>query len=342
MYKTIKNFAAACCIMAVCNTAKAQTVNVNSGYNSSYNLIMNGDFERKSGGWMLPITAPVDVSSLFINGEGRDAIMGIMGAGAKLTPTTPNSFSQEIVQATRQGDTLNFSFWYKYFAAANEMTGLTAYVLYADPADNTNVSFDLPAAANYTQVTRQLIVPKNIQKLVIIFSFFSMGAGNSNAVIDDVFLGLKPLPATVTGITGGGTTGGTSSQWATVSPTRINYANQVAIGGTKFYNDNSYKLSVNGKMVAEEVLVELNSTWPDYVFDSAYQLKPIEEVAAFITKNKHLPGLPSQQQMHQAGTVPLGEMNRKLLEKVEELTLYIIELKKEMELLKAKSNQPVQ
>ncbi len=329
MHKTIKKYAAACCIMAVCNLAKAQTVNVNSGYNSNFNLITNGDFESKGAGWMLPLTtATADISSMFINGEGRNPFMGIQGAGARFRSNTPTSFSQNITQAVRQGDTLNFRFWYKYTAASNEITGLDANI--------GSLSITLPPVATYTEVVRQFIVPSNVQALNIWFSFFNMGGSNttSSAVIDDVFVGLKPRPATVTGISGGG---GTSSQWTTVSSTRINYPGQVAIGGSKYFNDANYKLSVNGRLVAEEVLVELNSTWPDYVFDSSYQLKPIEEVAAFIAQNKHLPGLPSQQQMKQAGTVPLGEMNRKLLEKVEELTLYIIELKKQVVALEQKA-----
>jgi hypothetical protein len=333
MYTSIKKYVTACCIMAVCNTAKAQTVNVNSGYNSNFNLILNGNFENKGDGWVLPITSAASAASnMFIDGQGRNLFMGISGAGARFAGSSPTSFSQDIRQPLRQGDTLNFSFWYKYTAATNEVTGLTAYI--------GSLSITLPPAAAYTQITRQFIVPVNAERLNVWFSFLNMSGSNgtSNAVIDDVFVGLKPLPATVTVVGGGGT----SSQWTTVSPTRISYANQVAIGGSKFFNDANYKLSVNGRMVAEEVLVELNSTWPDYVFDPSYKLKPIEEVAAFIAKNKHLPGIPSQQQMQQVGTVPLGEMNRKLLEKVEELTLYVIELKKEMEQLKAKNVHPVQ
>jgi hypothetical protein len=70
MFTSIKKYVTACCIMAVCNTAKAQTVNVNSGYNSNFNLILNGNFENKGDGWVLPITSAASAASnMFIDGQ---------------------------------------------------------------------------------------------------------------------------------------------------------------------------------------------------------------------------------------------------------------------------------
>jgi hypothetical protein len=69
---------------------------------------------------------------------------------------------------------------------------------------------------------------------------------------------------------------------------------------------------------------------PDYVFESSYKLPPLEEVSSFINKNKHLPEVSSASTMEENG-INLGEMNMLLLKKVEELTLYMIELKKENE-----------
>ena len=96
-----------------------------------------------------------------------------------------------------------------------------------------------------------------------------------------------------------------------------------------------YQLSVDGKIMAEEVTVQNSTTWPDYVFDEAYKLMPLAEVEQNILKNKHLPNIPSAAEVKQNGIV-LGEMNRKLMEKVEELTLYIIELNKKNEVLAQK------
>jgi hypothetical protein len=89
-----------------------------------------------------------------------------------------------------------------------------------------------------------------------------------------------------------------------------------------------HKLDVKGTIHAQEVLVDLNVPGPDYVFEPTYDLPSLNEVEKFINENKHLPEVPSARQMEEEG-LNLKEMNLLLLKKVEELTLYIIELKKE-------------
>nr|WP_299073826.1 tail fiber protein [uncultured Allomuricauda sp.] len=93
------------------------------------------------------------------------------------------------------------------------------------------------------------------------------------------------------------------------------------------------KLTVKGDIHAEEVKVDLSVPGPDYVFKKDYDLKPLEEVQNYIKAHGHLPNIPSAPEMEKNG-IQLGEMNMKLLEKIEELTLYVIELKKENELIK--------
>jgi hypothetical protein len=90
------------------------------------------------------------------------------------------------------------------------------------------------------------------------------------------------------------------------------------------YIPSGYHLAVGGKIIAEEVLVELQTAWPDYVFKTDYKLPSISELDAFIKENSHLPGVPSQKEVSENG-ISLGEMNGILLEKIEELTLYIIQ-----------------
>jgi len=70
--------------------------------------------------------------------------------------------------------------------------------------------------------------------------------------------------------------------------------------------------------------VKLNNVWPDYVFKPTYQLPSLTEVKTYIDQNKHLPEIPSEQEIAKEGQ-NLGEMNKLLLKKVEELTLYLIE-----------------
>jgi len=101
----------------------------------------------------------------------------------------------------------------------------------------------------------------------------------------------------------------------------------VGIGTTNTFG---YKLAVNGTIGAKEVKVENTSAWPDFVFRTNYKLRTLGEVEQFIKTNNHLPEIPTESEVKQNG-VSLGEMNAKLLQKVEELTLYMIEQNKKMD-----------
>jgi len=90
-------------------------------------------------------------------------------------------------------------------------------------------------------------------------------------------------------------------------------------------------LHVAGTIGAEEVIV--SSTGADYVFEPGYRLMPLTEVAAYIKQNHHLPNIPSAQEVQDKGA-GLGDMQAKLLAKVEELTLHMIRLEKENEELR--------
>lgn len=91
-----------------------------------------------------------------------------------------------------------------------------------------------------------------------------------------------------------------------------------------------FKLTVNGKIKAEEIQVVVDVA--DYVFEEGYDLKTLEEVKAFILVNKHLPNVPGRQEV-EANGYQVGQMTNKLLEKIEEMTLYMIALKEENEKL---------
>lgn len=104
--------------------------------------------------------------------------------------------------------------------------------------------------------------------------------------------------------------------------------------GTSNFTDGSetYRLSVKGKVRAEEVKVY--NTWADYVFASNYDLKPLAKVEEYIAQNGHLPNVPSAKEITEKG-LELGEMAKIQQEKIEELTLYLIEQNKEIEELKS-------
>ena len=93
------------------------------------------------------------------------------------------------------------------------------------------------------------------------------------------------------------------------------------------------KLTVDGKIRSEEVKVEIVNG-PDYVFEPDYQLRTLQETKAYISEHKHLPEIPSAKEM-EANGVALGDMNMKLLKKIEELTLYQIDLLEELDKLKS-------
>lgn len=99
-----------------------------------------------------------------------------------------------------------------------------------------------------------------------------------------------------------------------------------------------YRLLVKGGMITEKIKVATAGTadWADYVFDDDYKVMSLEAVEAFVKQNKHLPNVPSTQEVIANGN-DLGKTDAKLLEKIEELTLYMIEMNKEIKALKAEN-----
>ncbi len=107
---------------------------------------------------------------------------------------------------------------------------------------------------------------------------------------------------------------------------RLYIANNGNVGiGTM--NPGTYKLAVNGTIHTQGVVVD-TSGWSDYVFDQDYRLAPLSEVEAHIKAHKHLPGIPSAADVAEHG-VSVGDMQSKLLGKIEELTLHLIRIEKE-------------
>lgn len=98
-----------------------------------------------------------------------------------------------------------------------------------------------------------------------------------------------------------------------------------------------FKVMSNGNVYATKILVR-TTPFPDYVFKQDYNLMPLPELETYIKMNKHLPNMPTAKSVEKNGA-DLGEMNRVLVEKTEELTLYIIALKKELDNLKEEVSQ---
>lgn len=111
----------------------------------------------------------------------------------------------------------------------------------------------------------------------------------------------------------------------------------IGIGTINFIDGtDTYRLAVKGAIRAERVKVY--TTWADFVFEKNYSLPSLEEVEKHIQENGHLKDIPSAKEVELNG-IELGEMNKKLLQKIEELTLYIIEINKEINKIKKEQNK---
>lgn len=156
------------------------------------------------------------------------------------------------------------------------------------------------------------------------FSLYAKTLTTSPNFVESFRLGLKYASHEDNGYISfyrGGGTGGGFLGLSTSGLERIRIASNGDVGiGTSTPDD---KLTVKGRIHAEEVKVDLSVPGPDYVFKEGYDLKSLEEVQKHIREKGHLPNIPSAAEMEENG-VELGIMNMKLLEKIEELTLYTI------------------
>ena len=102
-----------------------------------------------------------------------------------------------------------------------------------------------------------------------------------------------------------------------------------------------YKLYVQTGILTEKVKVAIYTTtdWADYVFEKNYKLKTLDDVSKYIAEHKHLPGVPSTKELVEEGGIDLGKMDAKLMEKIEELTLYIIDLNEKNKELNKRVNE---
>lgn len=128
------------------------------------------------------------------------------------------------------------------------------------------------------------------------------------------------------GISTGGTININSNNINLNANGSASFSNQVTIG-------NGFLCSADGSLKVKDLKVTLTG-WSDFVFDDGYRLMPLGEVERYIDANRHLPEVPSAQEVEENG-VDVGEMNKLLLQKVEELTLYIIDLQKQIDELKS-------
>jgi hypothetical protein len=109
----------------------------------------------------------------------------------------------------------------------------------------------------------------------------------------------------------------------------------VMIGSS--YVPTGYLFAVDGNIICEELKVQLSENWPDYVFADDYSMHSISELKEFIEENNHLPGIPTATEVEKEG-ISVGQMQTRMMEKIEELSLYIIQLQNQIDELKAQKN----
>ena len=215
--------------------------------------------------------------------------------------------------------------------------------------DTSSTNPIISATANYTGGNTDV---KGVQSTSIIAPGYGYGVYSTGGYMGGRFIGSGStytgsaygVYATASGSTAGtrigvyGSASGaatTEANWGGYFPTKT-YTSELRVGGTA--GATGYVAAINGKLIATEVKVDLIANWPDYVFGKDHKMLSIEDLEASINANKHLPGIPSAAEVKQNGIV-LGEMQTKTMEKVEENTLYIIELNKKIKMLEEKIEQ---
>lgn len=121
----------------------------------------------------------------------------------------------------------------------------------------------------------------------------------------------------------------------TASPTApLHVTGNVVFGSSSINPATGYKVSIDGKVICEELKVQVNTSWPDYVFEDDYNLPSLETIEAKVMADKHLPGIPSAADVKAQQGIELGDMQKRMLEKVEEMYRYMFQMNRENKALK--------
>jgi hypothetical protein len=198
---------------------------------------------------------------------------------------------------------------------------------------NGNIGINYATATDKLEVNGNIAVRGN--------NFFEMGKGLSGKEINGgkIGYGVFGYPDALS-IVGAGTS-------STNRKIRLWSEGGTTVGGSAFVEGNlavgtttvptGYKVSVDGKIIAEELRIQNSTAWPDYVFEKNYPLMSLEETEKQIKILHHLPFVPSAQEVENDGII-IGEMQKILLRKIEELTLHLIEQNKRINELQAQLN----
>lgn len=268
-----------------------------SGFNNPTNISTSGSWTE----YTFTITATSSTVTLRVyTGSGSQGATGdvlYIDAVSIVAQDDQNPTAPVLTSNEKTDTTVDLS-----WSGATDNVGVTAYNVYQDGvivannlATTSYQATGLSASTSYGFKIRALDA-----------------AGNESVDSNEVSVTTNATPV-----------GG--SVW-TESAGAASYAGNVAIGTSTV--PVGYQLAVDGHVRAREIRVD-QDVWPDYVFQKGYPLPALEEIQQFILDNGHLPKIPSAKTVEEEG-VKLGEMNRLLLEKIEEMTLYVIEQQKQM------------
>jgi len=233
------------------------------------------------------------------------------------------------------------SFFYNSQSVANTagISALNGYVLSSNPSGSVGTMNAIQATTEHS----------GIGTLTWDRAFFGSGLLTGSGIISNwaSFYGGGVTITTGSTITNGyglylaAFPGGVTNKYGVyaVDANAMNYfAGKVTIGTGVTSTPAGYNMYVSGGILTEKVKAALatSSNWADYIFDKDYQLASLADVETFINKNKHLPGIPSADELVKDGGIDMNQMFAKQMEKIEELTLYIIQESKEIESMKAR------
>jgi len=320
-------------ISAIASSTSMTTDNWSGTYNGQYitsntrRLTLTGNGNLYLGNVFSP-SGNDGVFNIF-NTNSHQGQTGMSSLFQNTYTIAPNTFSNIGALFTSTINSTNTQNW----TATNSLIGLQSSVLTRGSSAGTvtgvvGMRSQIGNAASNTHITNAYMYQGAIQPFnssIVISNLTGMLLYNLNAGTNNtgVFLDI-------------GTAGVVSAlpvgNWGIYDNTGYNnyFAGNVVIGTNAM--PTGYKFAVAGGAIAESMTVKLQANWPDYTFKNDYKLMPLAELKTYVDKNQHLPEIPSAAQVEKDG-INLGEMNRLLLKKVEELTLYLIEKDKEMKLL---------
>ena len=331
-------------------------------------LTLNGNTVSLSlggGSFTLPTIVDTDQQTLALNGN----VLSILNGNSVTLPIFTNTDSQNL---TLSGNTISIS-------GGNTITLPTVVDTNTDE-QTLSLNGNVLSILNGNSVTLPAHTDNDSQTLSVSGNTLSISGGNSITIPTPTF---AVIPGTNTTISGNGSVAtpfqinavdtslyandGVINQATTTGNNRkVNLNNRnlwfdttnstahgkLYIGSNPNYTSTTgnYKLFVEGGIMTEKVKVALRSSsnWADYVFEKDYNLMSLSEVEKFVNENKHLPGIQSAKELAENG-IDLGEMQSKQMEKIEELTLYIIDQNKkllqqndEIQVLKSQMSELIQ